>query len=99
LAFEDFCSPPGDDPTSHAITLLQCAEVRGDDRLLVINVAYSLVESTPDNPLDTAVDPDSISFTLFEAGSRVLGLNRGAITNVSEDFDEPLGDNFWLGEE
>jgi prevent-host-death family protein len=29
---------------------------------------------------------------------RVAGLNRGAIL-TSEDFDEPLPDEFWLGEE
>ena len=29
---------------------------------------------------------------------RIAGLNRGAIW-VSDDFDEPLPDSFWLGEE
>ena len=29
---------------------------------------------------------------------RVAGLNRGAIS-TSEDFDEPLPDEFWLGQE
>lgn len=29
---------------------------------------------------------------------RVAGLNRGAIW-TSEDFDEPLSDEFWLGQE
>lgn len=29
---------------------------------------------------------------------RVAGLNRGAIS-TSEDFDEPLSDEFWLGRE
>lgn len=28
----------------------------------------------------------------------VLGLNRGMI-KTSSDFDEPLGDDFWLGKE
>jgi hypothetical protein len=29
---------------------------------------------------------------------RILGLNRGAM-KMSNDFDEPLPDEFWLGEE
>jgi prevent-host-death family protein len=29
---------------------------------------------------------------------RVAGLNRGTIS-ISEDFDEPLPDEFWLGQE
>jgi hypothetical protein len=29
---------------------------------------------------------------------RVAGLNRGTIS-TSEDFDEPLPDEFWLGQE
>jgi hypothetical protein len=29
---------------------------------------------------------------------RILGLNRGAM-KMSDDFDEPLPDEFWLGEE
>jgi hypothetical protein len=29
---------------------------------------------------------------------RILGLNRGAM-NMRADFDEPLSDEFWLGEE
>jgi prevent-host-death family protein len=29
---------------------------------------------------------------------RIAGLNRGSI-QMSEDFDEPLSDEFWLGQE
>jgi hypothetical protein len=29
---------------------------------------------------------------------RILGLNRGAM-KMNDDFDEPLPDEFWLGEE
>lgn len=31
-------------------------------------------------------------------GKRIAGLNRGAIW-ISETFDEPLPDEFWLGQE
>lgn len=30
--------------------------------------------------------------------SRILGLHEGLVT-ISEDFDEPLPDSFWLGKE
>ncbi len=33
-----------------------------------------------------------------ELPPRILGLNRGAM-KMSDDFDEPLSDEFWLGEE
>jgi len=32
-------------------------------------------------------------------GKRVLGLHRGAVAFISDDFDAPLPDEFWLGEE
>ncbi|HEY6804880.1 MAG TPA: type II toxin-antitoxin system Phd/YefM family antitoxin [Pyrinomonadaceae bacterium] len=31
-------------------------------------------------------------------GKRVAGLNRGTVS-MSEDFDKPLPDEFWLGQE
>lgn len=30
---------------------------------------------------------------------RVMGLNRGAVTYIADDFDAELPDSFWLGEE
>ena len=33
-----------------------------------------------------------------ELPPRILGLNRGAM-KMSDDFDQPLPDEFWLGEE
>ena len=30
---------------------------------------------------------------------RVAGLNEGSVTWISDDFDDPLPDEFWLGEE
>ncbi len=33
-----------------------------------------------------------------ELPPRTLGLNRGAM-KMSDDFDEPLPDEFWIGEE
>ena len=43
------------------------------------------VSATPENPHPSELPP------------RTLGLNRGAM-KMSDDFDEPLPDEFWLGE-
>jgi predicted DNA-binding antitoxin AbrB/MazE fold protein len=34
-----------------------------------------------------------------EARRRVLGLNRGELIHIAEDFDAPLGDDFWFGQD
>ena len=44
------------------------------------------VSATPENHHSSELPP------------RILGLNRGAM-KMSDDFDEPLPDEFWLGEE
>ena len=44
------------------------------------------VSSTPENHHPSELPP------------RTLGLNRGAM-KMSDDFDEPLPDEFWIGEE
>ena len=31
--------------------------------------------------------------------SRMPGLNEGVVTWISDDFDDPLPDEFWLGED
>ncbi len=33
-----------------------------------------------------------------ERKKRTPGLNKGSTIYVSDDFDDPLGDDFWLGE-
>jgi Protein of unknown function (DUF2281) len=45
--------------------------------------------------LDGSATPDHHP---LERPPRILGLNRGAL-KMSDDFDEPLPDEFWLGEE
>ena len=44
--------------------------------------------------LDGSATPDNHP---SELPPRILGLNRGAM-KMSDDFDEPLPDEFWLGE-
>jgi len=34
-----------------------------------------------------------------ETRERVLGLNRGLVKSMADDFDAPLPDEFWLGGE
>jgi hypothetical protein len=46
--------------------------------------------------LDASATPEN--HHLSELPPRILGLNRGAM-KMSDDFDEPLPDEFWLGEE
>lgn len=56
-------------------------------QLSVLAFIHSLdVSITPENPYPSELPP------------RILGLNRGAM-KMSDDFDEPLPDEFWLGEE
>ncbi len=45
--------------------------------------------------LDGSATPDRY---LSASSPRILGLNRGAM-KMSDDFDELLPDEFWLGEE
>ena len=45
--------------------------------------------------LNTSATPDRHP---SELPPRTLGLSRGAM-KMSDDFDEPLPDEFWLGEE
>jgi Protein of unknown function (DUF2281) len=46
--------------------------------------------------LEGAATPENLQPS--ELSPRILGLNRGAM-KMSDDFDEPLPDEFWLGEE
>ena len=56
-------------------------------QLSVLAFIHSLdVSATPENPHPSELPP------------RILGLNRGAM-KMSDHFDEPLPDEFWLGEE
>jgi hypothetical protein len=56
-------------------------------QLSVLAFIHSLDSSaTPENHHPSELPP------------RTLGLNRGAM-KMSDDFDEPLLDEFWLGEE
>lgn len=53
------------------------------DDIIIAEAGTPLVRLVPVIPLDQP---------------RVLGLNQGAAI-MSEDFDEPLPDSFWLGED
>jgi hypothetical protein len=56
-------------------------------QLSVLAFIHSLdVSATPENHHHSELSP------------RILGLNRGAM-KMSDDFDEPLPNEFWLGEE
>jgi Protein of unknown function (DUF2281) len=56
-------------------------------QLSVLAFIHSLdASATPENHHPSELPP------------RILGLNRGAM-KMSDDFDEPLPDKFWLGKE
>ena len=53
-----------------------------------------------DKPVARLVSVETVaSETVAPKRKRIAGLNRGAIAWVSEDFDDPLPDEFWLGED
>jgi prevent-host-death family protein len=53
-----------------------------------------------DKPIARLVSVETIAPEIVAPQQkRIAGLNRGAITWVSEDFDDPLPDEFWLGED
>lgn len=60
------------------------------------------IESLPDSQLKTLLD--YVQFLQFKRQKqtekivRIPGLGAGT-TQVSDDFDEPLPDSFWLGDE
>jgi hypothetical protein len=58
-------------------------------------------ESRPSQVTSTPLQDETIAGLAAQVqatGQRILGLSAGAIT-VSDDFDAPLGDDFWLGKE
>ena len=48
-----------------------------------------VIALTVDQPLESPKQP----------GKRLLGQQRGAVSFIANDFDDPLPDAFWLGEE
>jgi prevent-host-death family protein len=51
-----------------------------------------------DKPVARLVPAEAESVDDAPPRKRIAGLNRGSIW-VSDDFDEPLPDEFWLGQE
>ena len=54
----------------------------------------TIVSVTADRPLGKPTE----KLPLQPAG-RLLGQQRGAVTYIAPDFDDPLPDSFWLGDE
>lgn len=63
------------------------------DLLLEVEQGVEIVIVDGETTLATLRPPES------KLPPRVPGLNEGAVTWISDDFDDPLPDEFWLGEE
>lgn len=56
----------------------------------------------PDEPLELPKDTPlivEIKTADFPQTTRTPGLSRGSVMWISDDFDDPLPDEFWLGKE
>ena len=68
LAFRDFTgSSKSSEGTMYSITPLQCVQVEGGNRLLVVTCAYTLDKREKRNRLSFSIAPDSIEFHLIES--------------------------------
>jgi hypothetical protein len=52
---------------SYSITPLQCVQVRGEDRLLVVTCAYTMLPARGKALLNFQIAPDTVEFHLIEA--------------------------------
>jgi len=66
LSLKDFVSKDEDDGL-YTINPLNCAQVHGHDRLLVITCAYGMAENDNDTPLKLKIEPTTVKFHLFES--------------------------------
>lgn len=64
-------------------TLVELA--RGGDEVILSEGDKPLAKLTPISPADTTTGP------------RIMGLHAGSVW-ISDDFDDPLPDEFWLGQ-
>jgi hypothetical protein len=68
LSLEDFVISADDDGERyHSIHPLQLVEVGDANRLMVVSCCYSLPEDRTKDALDLDIDPETVSFHLFEA--------------------------------
>jgi hypothetical protein len=68
LSLRDFViSADGEGETHHSIHPLQLAEIGEASRLMVVGCYYTLPEERKKGALDFDIDPESVTFHLFEA--------------------------------
>ena len=63
------------------------------------NGTFRPTEPIGDMPEHTTVRLTVEQDTVAPASKRVWGLQRGTVLYIAPDFDEELGDKFWLGED
>ena len=74
LEFADFTSKhERDGDVCYSAIPLECVQVHGDNRLLVVTCAFTWETRPRSKPLTFKIDPASVEFHLIEAGKRSRG--------------------------
>ena len=75
--------------------------VRGGDEIIFVEDEKPLARLVAPQESARNGTPNGTSEDgpIRQGSPRVLGLNQGAVMWMSDDFDAPLPDAFWLGEE
>jgi len=72
LSLRDFCSGDGDDnDPRYGITPLNCVQIQGQDRLLVVTCAYSVAEKKSGDFPTFEINPKTVEFHIIEAGDAI----------------------------
>ena len=76
--------------------------------MIALNAHFDCKVLVPDEPLSLALNErvritsekvEEVKPFAAPAGKRLLGQQPGVVTYIAPDFNDPLPDSFWLGEE
>ena len=66
LSLRDFVGKSGDDEELYSVNALNCAQVRGHDRLMVVTCLYTSGEKALDGLPEFGIDPQTAEFHIIE---------------------------------
>jgi len=72
--------------------------------MIALNARFDGKVIVPETPLALPpnqrlrVQVETIGEPNAPGAQRILGMQRGQVLSISQDFDAELGDDFWLGE-